>query len=72
VGARVACGLGELGHDVRRRRQVGVAHAEIDHVLAGGAGARLHGVHFREHVGRQALQAMKFRVVHFLCPLRLY
>ena len=64
MGARIAGGLGELGDDVRRGRQVGIAHAEIDHVLAGGAGARLHGVHFREHVGRQALQPVEFRIVH--------
>ena len=70
VGARVAGGLGELGHDMRRRRQVGIAHAEIDHVLAGGAGARLHGVHFREHVRRQALQPMEFRIVHWFFSLR--
>src|SRR5471030_2533934 len=61
---RIAGSLGELGHDVRRGRQVGIAHAEIDHVLAAGASARLHGVHLGEHVRRQALQTMEFRVVH--------
>ena len=60
VGARVGRGLCKLGHDVRRGRQVGIAHAKVDDVLASGAGAGLHGVHFREHVGRQALQAVKF------------
>ena len=68
VGARVGGGLDQLGDDVRRGRQVGIAHAEIDHVLAGGAGACLHGVHFREDVGRQALQAVKFRIVHPVLP----
>ena len=70
VRARVGGGFRELGHDVRRGGQVGIAHAEIDHVLAGSARARLHGVHFREHVRRQALQAMKFGVVHFSVPIR--
>ena len=68
MGARIAGGLGELGDDVRRGRQVGIAHAEIDHVLAGGAAARLHGVHFREHVGRQALQPVEFGIVHLVFP----
>src|SRR5471032_3480181 len=67
---RIAGSLGELGHDVRRGRQVGIAHAEIDHVLAAGAGARLHGVHLGKHIRRQAFQAMEFRVVHLFSFLR--
>ena len=37
VVARVARRLADLLDDVRRRRQVGVAHAEVDDVLAGAA-----------------------------------
>ncbi len=69
VGARVGSCFGELGHDVRCSRQVGIAHAEIDHVLAGGATARLHRVHFREDVGRQALQSVEFGIVHLFLSL---
>ena len=41
VGARVLHRLDQLGDDVRRRRAVRVAHAEVDDVLPGGAGRAL-------------------------------
>ena len=60
VGARLADGLLDLLDDVGRRRQVGIAHAEVDDVGAGIAGARLGPIHLFEHVGRQAADAVKF------------
>ena len=45
---------------MRRRRQVRIAHAEIDDVGAGVAGRRLGAVDLLEHVGRQAADAVKF------------
>src|SRR5690606_12667334 len=41
------------------RRQVGIAHTEIDHVDTTGAGARLYRVDVLEHVGREAADAVK-------------
>ena len=52
VVARVARGLADLLDHVRRRREVGVAHAEVDHVLAGAA----RGVGERGHL-REARRA---------------
>ena len=60
VGARLAERLLELVDDMRRRRQVRIAHAEIDDVGAGVAGRRLGAVHLLEHIGRQAADAVKF------------
>ena len=37
VGARVARGLAQFVHDMIGRGHVGIAHAEIDDVLAPGA-----------------------------------
>ncbi len=59
VGAPVARHLDQLFDDMLRRRLVRIAHAEIDDVLAGRAGARLHRVDFGEHIGRQTLYPMK-------------
>ena len=60
VGARVRHRFNEFGNDVRRGGAVRVAHAEIDDVLAGGAGARLGGVDLSEDVGREAADAVEF------------
>ena len=60
VDLGVVQGLDQLLHHVRRRRPVGVAHAEVDDVLAAPPGGCLHRVHFREHVGRQSTQAEQF------------
>ena len=59
MGARVLHRLHQLGDDVRRRRTVGIAHAEVDDVLAGASGARLGRVHLGEDVGRQAADAVE-------------
>ena len=59
VGARAADGVLELLDDVGRRRQVGIAHAEVDDVGTRVARRRLGAVDLLEHIGRQAADAMK-------------
>ena len=59
MGIVAARRLGELLDDMRWRRQVGVAHAEIDDVGAGGARARLQPIDLLEDVRRQSPNAMK-------------
>ena len=59
VGAPVLHRLDQLGDDVRRRRHVGIAHAEVDDVVAGGASLRLHRVDFGEYVRGQPLDAIE-------------
>jgi hypothetical protein len=62
VVPRILGGLDELGDDVLRRRHVGVAHAEVDDVLAAGSRLRLQVVDDREDVGGQTLDPIE--VVH--------
>ena len=45
---------------MRRRRQVGIAHAEIDDVGAGITGRGLRAIDLLEDVGRQTPNAVKF------------
>ena len=59
VGARIARRLAQLVDDIVGRRHVGIAHAEIDDVLAARARLRLEAVHFLEDVGRQPLDAVE-------------
>jgi hypothetical protein len=59
MGARVLHRLDQLGHDVRRGGTIRVAHAEVDDVLPGGAGAGFGAVHLGEHIGRQAADAVE-------------
>ena len=42
-----------------RRGAVGIAHAEVDDVLAARPRRRLHRIDFGEDVGRQALDAVE-------------
>ncbi len=60
MGARVLHRLDQFGDDVRRRRAVRIAHAEVDDVLAGASRLRLGGVHLGKDVGRQAADAVEF------------
>ena len=60
VGARLAERLLQLLDDMRRRRQVRIAHAEIDDIGAAVAGGRLGAVDLLEHIGRQTANAVKF------------
>ena len=50
----------QLVDDVRRRREIGVAHTEVDDVLAGPARARLEIVDDVEDVRREAIDAAEF------------
>ena len=59
VGARLADRLDELVDHMLRRRQVRVAHAEIDDVGAGGASLGLELVDLLEDVRRQAPHAVE-------------
>jgi hypothetical protein len=63
VRARVLNGFGQLCDNMRGRGQVGIAHSQIDDVVAHGACLGLLRVHFGEHVGRQTLDAIEL-VVH--------
>ena len=60
--ARLGDRLDQLVDDVLRRRQVGIAHAEIDDVGAARAGRRLQPVDLGEDVGRQTLDAVEVLV----------
>ena len=64
VGARLAERILQLLEHVRRRRQIGIAHAEIDDVGAAVARTGLRPVHLFEHVGRQSADAVE--IVHRL------
>ncbi len=59
VGARLAERLLDLLDDVSGRRQIGIAHAEIDDIRAGVPRRGLGAVHGLEHVRRQALDAVE-------------
>ena len=60
VGSRLGGDFAQLGDDMGRRRAVGIAHAEVDHVLAPRPRRRLHRIDLGEDVGRQALDAVEF------------
>jgi hypothetical protein len=69
LGCRIAVG-GRLGRDfsqlldnVPGRRSVRIAHAKIDDVLAACTCCCLHRIHFGEHIGREAADAVEI-VVH--------
>ena len=59
VRARLARRLDQLVDDVARRRQVGIAHAEVDDVGASGSGLGFQTIDLFEHIGRQAPHAIK-------------
>ena len=60
VGTRIAGGFDQLVDDVRRRRHVGIAHAEIDDVFAARARSRLKAVDLFEDVRRQTPYTVEF------------
>ena len=60
VGVGLARHFAQLVDHVRRRRQIGIAHAQVDDVLAGRAGGGAHGVGLRDHIRRQAFHAVEF------------
>ena len=55
-------GLAQLLDGDRRRREIGVAEAEVDHIVSFAPQLPLQLVHGREDVGRQVVDAVK---LHF-------
>jgi hypothetical protein len=45
---------------MRRRRQIRIAHAQIDNVLSRTTGRRTHRINFSDNIRRQTLDAVKF------------
>jgi hypothetical protein len=62
MGVFALGGLDQLIDDMFRRRLVGVAHAEINNVLATGARLGLQVVDNVEDVGRQTFDALEVGV----------
>jgi hypothetical protein len=60
VGGRLRSDFAQLVDNVLGRGAIGVAHAEVDDVLAARALRRLHRVDFGEDVGREAADAVEF------------
>ena len=52
--------FGKLVDDMFGRGAVGIAHAEVDNVLAPCPCGGLHRIHFGEDVGRKALDSVEF------------
>ncbi len=70
MGVLAPSRLDQLFDDVLRRRLIGVAHAEVDDVLAPSAGLGLQVIDDVEDVGRQAFDALEVGVQGYL-PKRL-
>ena len=66
VRARIAHHLAQFVDDGLRRRQVGIAHAEVDDVGAARTGAGLQPVDLLEHVRRQPPDLVKLFHGQFL------
>jgi hypothetical protein len=64
--ARVVGRLFELVHDGLWRREIRVAHAEVDDVLPGAPGLHLQVVDDREDVRREALYASEFHAPNLI------
>jgi len=60
VGARFLRRLLELVENVRRGRQIGISHPEIDDIRTICPQFSLQAIHFFEYIRRQALGAVKF------------
>src|SRR5690606_32220800 len=62
---RIACHVADLLDDVARRRQVRIAHAEIDNVFSRAPRLQHQSGHFGKHVRRELIESMKVKsVVH--------
>src|SRR3569623_2711519 len=62
MGIAALRGLDHFIHDVLRRRLVGIAHDEVDDVLAASARLGLELTDYIEYIGRKALDSGKFVV----------
>jgi len=60
MGARFLHCFNQLFHNMRRRRHVRIAHAEIDDVAPLPAQPRLQRIDLAEHIRRQPLNAVEF------------
>jgi len=67
VGARAACGLDQLVDHMLGRRQIGIAHAEVDDVGAACARLGLQAIDLLEDIRGQALDTIEIR--HLEVPL---
>ena len=56
----LAGGFDELRHHMGRRRQIGIAHAEVDDVFTPVPRLHLHAVDDAEDIGRQPFDPLKF------------
>ncbi len=68
MGPRVVDSLDQFLNDVRRRREVGITHTEIDDIRTRRSRRSLHGVDFSENVWRQPPNAVKIGL-HGSCPV---
>ena len=50
----------KLGDHMRRRRQIGIAHAKVNNILAPRPRRRAHRIDFGDDIRRQAFDAVKF------------
>jgi hypothetical protein len=62
---RLGRSLDELSHHMRRRRQIRIAHTEVDDVFTPVPRFHLHSVDDAENVRREPLNPLKF---HALSP----
>ena len=60
---RFACRFDQLGDNMRRRRQIGITHAEIDDIFAPVTRLHFHTVDDAEDVGREPFDPLKFHEI---------
>jgi hypothetical protein len=59
VRVRFARDFAQFLNHVRRRRQIGIAHAKVDYVLAPRPRGGPHRVDFGDDIGRQTLDTVE-------------
>ena len=59
MGTRIANSLDQFFNNMIRRRQIRIAHAEVDNIFALRARLRLQFVDLFKHIRRQALNTLK-------------
>ena len=68
--ARIPCGLADLVDHVWRRRQIGIAHSEVDDVVAGAPTGSGQLGDLGKDIGWQAIQFVEV-VSEFVSHLRV-
>ena len=67
---RISCGFDEFLYDVRRRRVIGVPHAEVDNILARLPCLELERLDFIKDIGRQPIDSEESVIwLHDCCEL---